>query len=214
MRGLPVRCATQADRRKDPHLPGETPVSGYRACSRLAEERTLRNIGRMRENRSLSLGGCLISRLDKQNRASTGSARTGFTFSVRPRIVYGAGSEPVEGQVYTEQCTFETSTWGEGRGEGKSSPFQPNSSCLSELPEGLLWQTWPLPAQPTQCSRSLLLFSIVPLPTLFGSLPRGDPHHRSPHESYPMPCEGANYVSAGYTHSTNFGSPPVTALFR
>ena len=70
MRGLPVRCATQVGRRKDPHLPGETPVSGYRACSRLAEERTLRNFGQRRENRSLSLGGCLISRLDKQNRAS------------------------------------------------------------------------------------------------------------------------------------------------
>ena len=56
----------------------------------------LRNSDRSRTICSLSPGGCLISRLDKQNRASTGSARTGFAFSVRP--------EPVEGQVYTEQC--------------------------------------------------------------------------------------------------------------
>ncbi len=88
-------------------------------------------------NDPLSLGGCLKSRLDRQNRASTRSARTGFAFSVRPRIVYGAGSEPVEGQVYTEQCTFVTASWGEGRSEGKSSPFLPSCSCLSEFRKGL-----------------------------------------------------------------------------
>ena len=38
--------------------------------------RPLRNFGRMRQNYSLSLGGCLISRLDKQNRASTRASRS------------------------------------------------------------------------------------------------------------------------------------------
>ncbi len=220
MRELPVRHnpGRQVER---PPLPGETPVSGYKASSSASLEHALRNFGRRRENRSLSLGGCLISRLDKQNRASIlrqaqdrqAQHERDLPFPFAPVSCTGQAPSLSKGKSTLSNALLRQAPGERAGVRGNLHRFSPIPRVCRSYPKVSCGRLGPLPAQPTQCSRSLILFSIIPSPNPLGSVLRGDPHHRSPRKIHPMLGEIADYSSAGYTHSTNFGSPPVTALF-